>query len=146
ERGHGTSRCRQAEACRAGTAGAVRRDRTARPRRPAPAGPASARSPAARPAIRAGTAGGGACGMSAEYVPVRMLVLWCPDWPVVAAASEAGLPVDEPAAVLVANRVVACSAVARAVGVRRGMRRREAQFRCPELAVFADDPDRDARL
>src|SRR5690606_32072794 len=73
-------------------------------------------------------------------------VLWCPDWPVVAAASEAGLPVDEPAAVLVANRVVACSAVARAVGVRRGMRRREAQFRCPELAVFADDPDRDARL
>lgn len=81
-----------------------------------------------------------------EYVPARMLVLWCPDWPVVAAASEAGLAVDEPAAVLAANRVVACSAVARAVGVRRGMRRREAQFRCPELAVFADDPDRDARL
>src|SRR6185437_1833653 len=28
---------------------------------------------------------------------------------------------------------------------RRGQRRREAQGRCPELAVLADDPDRDAR-
>lgn len=78
--------------------------------------------------------------------PPRLLVLWCPDWPVAAAAAEAGLPVTEPAAVLAANRVVACSAVARAAGIRRGMRRREAQYRCPELAVFAEDDDRDARL
>ncbi|GDY29246.1 DNA polymerase Y family protein [Gandjariella thermophila] len=75
----------------------------------------------------------------------RMLVVWCPDWPVVAAARAAGLPPDVPAAVLAANRVVVCSGVARAEGVRRGLRRREAQGRCPELVVFADDPVRDAR-
>jgi protein ImuB len=79
-------------------------------------------------------------------MPVRLLVVWCPDWPVVAAASVAGLPARVPMAVVAANRVVASSAVARAEGVRRGMRRREAQSRCPELAVFPDDPVRDARL
>ncbi|NIJ14119.1 protein ImuB [Saccharomonospora amisosensis] len=76
----------------------------------------------------------------------RMLVLWCPDWPVVAAGAAAGLPAHLPAAVFVANRVVACSATARSAGVRRGMRRREAQSRCPEIEVFPDDPDRDARF
>ena len=54
-------------------------------------------------------------------------------------------PAHRPAAVVVANRVLACSAVARAYGVRRGLRRREAQARCPELVVLARDPDRDAR-
>ncbi|WP_233611803.1 DNA polymerase Y family protein [Amycolatopsis sp. WAC 01376] len=78
--------------------------------------------------------------------PVRMLVLWCPDWPAVAAAAVAGEPVGRPAAVFSANRVVACTAVARGYGVRRGMRRREAQSCCPELAVFGEDDGRDARL
>ncbi len=78
--------------------------------------------------------------------PVRMLVLWCPDWPAVAAAATAGEPVGRPAAVFSANRVVACTAVARGSGVRRGMRRREAQSCCPELAVFGEDDGRDARL
>ncbi|MGH4024882.1 MAG: DNA polymerase Y family protein [Pseudonocardiaceae bacterium] len=50
-----------------------------------------------------------------------------------------------PMAAVAANRVVACSATARSYGVRRGQRRREAQGRCPELVVLADDPDRDAR-
>src|SRR3712207_3257516 len=77
---------------------------------------------------------------------MRMLVVWCPDWPVVAAASGAGLLLATPMAVVAANRVVASSAVARAEGIRRGMRRREAQGRCPELVVFEDDPVRDARL
>ncbi len=75
-----------------------------------------------------------------------MLVLWCPDWPAVAAAAVAGEPVRRPAAVFSANRVVACTAVARGYGVRRGMRRREAQSCCPELAVFGEDDGRDARL
>jgi len=75
----------------------------------------------------------------------RVLVLWCPDWPVIAAASAEGLPAHRPAAVVAANRVVACSAPARSFGVRRGLRRREAQARCPELAVLAVDPERDAR-
>lgn len=75
-----------------------------------------------------------------------MLVLWCPDWPAVAAAMAAGMPVHHPGAVFVANRALACSMAARAAGVRRGMRRRDAQSRCPELAVFGVDEDRDARL
>jgi protein ImuB len=72
---------------------------------------------------------------------VRTLVVWCPDWPLVAA----GIPVEVAAAVFHANRVVACSAAARAEGVRRGMRRREAQSCCPDLVVLTHDPARDAR-
>ncbi|MDQ1373174.1 MAG: protein ImuB, partial [Actinomycetota bacterium] len=71
----------------------------------------------------------------------RTLVVWCADWPVVAA----GVAPDEPAVVLHANRVVACSAAARAEGVQRGLRRREAQARCPDVTVLAADPDRDGR-
>jgi protein ImuB len=78
--------------------------------------------------------------------PVRVLVLWSPDWPVTAAARATHVSAGRPAAVVVANRVLACSAVARAAGVRRGLRRREAQARCPELAVLERDADRDARL
>jgi protein ImuB len=77
--------------------------------------------------------------------PIRVVALWCPDWPVVAACAESGIPADRPAAVLVAHRVVACSATARAQGIRRGLRRREAQARCPDLAVLGRDADRDAR-
>jgi protein ImuB len=73
--------------------------------------------------------------------PDRVLVLWCPDWPLVAAGA---LP-EHPAAVLHANRVVAANAAARAVGVLRHQRRREAQARCPDLEVVAHDADRDAR-
>lgn len=75
----------------------------------------------------------------------RVLALWCMDWPAVAAASAADLPPTVPVAVTLANRVIACSAAARAVGVRRGLRRRESQARCPELHVVAADPARDAR-
>ncbi|WP_244929163.1 DNA polymerase Y family protein [Nocardioides sp. W7] len=75
----------------------------------------------------------------------RVLVVWCPDWPVVAAATEAGLPGKLPAAVFHANLVQACNEPARALGVRRGMRRRDAQARCPELAVLPASPERDAR-
>src|SRR4051794_41400170 len=71
----------------------------------------------------------------------RTLVVWCADWPVVAA----GVAPDEPAVVLHANRVVACSAAARAEGVRRGLRRREAQGRCPAVAVLELDQAGDAR-
>ncbi|WP_343063995.1 DNA polymerase Y family protein [Haloechinothrix aidingensis] len=78
--------------------------------------------------------------------PGRVLVLWCPDWPVTAAAAAAGVSPHVPAAVFAGNRVVTCSAVARRNGVRRGMLRREAQSRCPDVAVLASDPARDARL
>jgi protein ImuB len=71
----------------------------------------------------------------------RTLVVAVADWPLVAA----GVPSAEPAAVLFANRVVATSAAARANGVTAGLRRREAQARCPELTVLDHDPARDAR-
>lgn len=71
----------------------------------------------------------------------RTLVLWCPDWPIVAADVDP----DVPAAVFHANRVVACSRGARREAVVRGIRRREAQGRCPELVTIEHDPGRDAR-
>lgn len=76
---------------------------------------------------------------------VRVLALWCPDWPAVAAAAEADVPPDQPIAVMLSNRVRACSATARRQGVRRGIRRREAQARCPHLHVVTADEGRDNR-
>lgn len=64
-----------------------------------------------------------------------------PDWP----AAAAGCQPDQPAAVIRANRVVAATAAARADGVRIGQRRREAQGRCPEVRIVADDAGLDAR-
>lgn len=84
----------------------------------------------------------------------RTAVLWVPDWPVVAALAVAGLDGHVPAAVLGARSaggqeagrsVVATTAVARSQGVRRGMRRRRAQERCPELVLLDADDARDAR-
>ncbi|WP_016701341.1 DNA polymerase Y family protein [Actinoalloteichus spitiensis] len=89
-------------------------------------------------------AGGGSTG-GRSGGPPRLLVLWCPDWPVVAAVRELGLSPLDPVAVFSANRVRACSSAARAAGVRRGLRRREAQARCADLVVVADDQGRDAR-
>lgn len=76
----------------------------------------------------------------------RVLAVLCPDWPATAAAAAEGLPEDAEVAVLSAGKVIACSYTARRNGVRRGLRRREAQARSPEVRVFRDDPGRDARL
>ena len=76
-----------------------------------------------------------------EPKAVRTLVVWCPDWPITAA----GFAPTDPVAVFHANRVVACSEAARRTGVQRGIRRREAQGRCPELTTIDHDPSRDAR-
>jgi protein ImuB len=75
----------------------------------------------------------------------RRISVWCPDWPVTTARIEAGLPPDAPIAVVTANRVIACSQQARANGVRRGLRRREAQSLCPGLYVLARDESAEAR-
>ena len=72
---------------------------------------------------------------------MRTLVLCCPEWSVVAAGA---LP-DQALAVVHANRVIASSPAARFEGVEPGLRRREAQGRCPSLEVVAADPARDAR-
>lgn len=67
----------------------------------------------------------------------RVLVVWCPDWPVVAAGADP----RELVAVIAGGRVAACTPAAREAGVRRGMKLRDAQRRCADLAVHADDPD-----
>ncbi|HMK13167.1 MAG TPA: DNA polymerase Y family protein [Acidimicrobiales bacterium] len=72
---------------------------------------------------------------------MRTLVLRCPEWSVVAA----GAVPDQPLAVVHANRIVASSPAARFEGVMPGLRRREAQGRCPSLEVIAADLARDAR-
>lgn len=93
--------------------------------------------------------------------PVRSLVLWFPDWPVTALLHDAGangasaegdaadrpalLDPSRPIAVIERNLIVACSATARAEGVRRGQRRRDAQANCPGLAVVPADAARDHR-
>ena len=66
----------------------------------------------------------------------RQMAVWCPDWPVVAAAVQLGLSLQLPLAVFELGEVFACSAIARVEGVRRGMRRRDASARCPELIVL----------
>ncbi|MBO3086996.1 DNA polymerase Y family protein [Cellulomonas dongxiuzhuiae] len=76
----------------------------------------------------------------------RTTVVWVPDWPVVAAMVADEVPVDAPAAVHDGRRVTAVSALARADGVRRGMRRRQAQGVCPELVLLPADDARDVRL
>lgn len=72
----------------------------------------------------------------------RVMAVWCPDWPVVAAGAVA----DVPAAVVSTGRVVACTAAARDAGVRRGQKLRDAQRRCAGLAVHDEDLDAQARL
>ena len=75
--------------------------------------------------------------------PPRSIVLWIPDWPVLAAFGAEGAA--DVVAVTQDNAVIACSAAARAQGVRRGQRRRLAQSLCPALRFLPADPRRDER-
>ncbi|GAA4148177.1 DNA polymerase Y family protein [Actinomadura keratinilytica] len=72
----------------------------------------------------------------------RVLAVWCPDWPVTAVGIDAATP----GAVVAEGRVAACSSAARAAGVRRGQRIRDAQRRCPDLVVRDRDGDAEGRL
>ena len=75
----------------------------------------------------------------------RCLVVWCPDWPVLAAAAEAQVDPGAPIALIEHGLVHACSSAARAAGVQRGLKVREAQSRCPALVVLPLVPAVDAR-
>jgi protein ImuB len=75
----------------------------------------------------------------------RVLIVWFPDWPLVAAQLAGEVPERVPAAVIDKGVVAVCSGEARAAGVTRGLRIREAQVRCPELATVPADPARSAR-
>ncbi|HRP99879.1 MAG TPA: DNA polymerase Y family protein, partial [Terrimesophilobacter sp.] len=77
--------------------------------------------------------------------PQRVLALWCPDWPVTAAARTHQLDPGSPIALLDANRIRASNSAARSHGVQRGLRLREAQARCPQLHVQPYRADEDAR-
>ncbi|WP_242535776.1 hypothetical protein [Streptomyces albidoflavus] len=65
----------------------------------------------------------------------RVVVLWVPDFPVLACGGADGLPV----AVVHRDVVVACSGAARTAGVRRRMQVRAAQARCPGLRIVERD-------
>lgn len=71
----------------------------------------------------------------------RVLVVWCPDWPLV----SAGVDPDVPAVVVDAGRVLACTTAARTAGVRRGHRLRDAQRYCPDVGLYTHDPEAEAR-
>lgn len=105
----------------------------------------------------------------------RVLALWVPDWPVHAhrvefpepwgqARTDSEAPdspdpesahiepaypepprPEPPLALVHQHRIVACSAAARAEGVRIGIREREAQSRCPRLELHPHHPEADAR-
>ncbi|MHA7275823.1 DNA polymerase Y family protein [Arthrobacter sp. Hz1] len=76
----------------------------------------------------------------------RIMMLWIPDWPITAALRELDVPVNAPLALIDKGKVFACSPSARAEGVKRGLRVREAQARCPELVVERYAPDLDVRV
>jgi protein ImuB len=68
--------------------------------------------------------------------------VWVPDWPVTALGGAH----EEPFAVLDSGgRVLACSGAARAAGVRRGQRARDAQLLSPQMVVRPRDLAREAR-
>lgn len=82
---------------------------------------------------------------------VRCAVVHSPAWPVTAAVLHGRygrgpvLDVDQPIAILRAQRVAVCSPLAWRQGVRPGQRRRQAQGACPHLVIVPDDPERDIR-
>jgi protein ImuB len=79
----------------------------------------------------------------------RTCAVWVPDWPVVAVRrrdpSLQSRPVVVRERIGARDLVRAASADARAEGVTRGMRRREAEARCPTAAVVDADPALEAR-
>lgn len=82
----------------------------------------------------------------ATLAPERVLLVWCPDWPVEAFLRLQNIvSPDVPLAIIETGRVFACSASARAEGVRRGLKLREAQARCPHLTIAPWRPAEDAR-
>lgn len=89
--------------------------------------------------------------LASTFAPERVLLVWCPDWPVEAfirthSLSPHNVPADAPIAIIETGRVFACSASARADGVTRGLKLREAQARCPTLVVAPRHPADEARV
>lgn len=83
--------------------------------------------------------------MTGPQIP-RVLVLWCPDWPITAVRTSGNHDPSTPLALIEKGLVYAASATARAEGVSRGIRVREAQARCPQLVTIDYDPALDNRV
>jgi len=78
----------------------------------------------------------------------RSLVVWVPDWPILASLRVTPLQssaMDAPVALIDKGLVFACSASARIEGVQRGLRVREAQARCTDLVVRPYEQQLDSR-
>jgi protein ImuB len=73
--------------------------------------------------------------------PVRSLAVCVPDFEAVAV----GRPASTPVVVVHGNRIRAVSPAAREHGIVGGLRRREAQSRCPSVEVHELDESRDVR-
>ena len=103
------------------------------------------RQPTAGPVEAMRSSTGSATGPTAGGSPTRTIVLWSPDWPITAITRSTGLQGDKPIALIEKGLVFACSAAARAEGVKRGLRVREAQARCPALIVLPYEENIDQR-
>ena len=79
----------------------------------------------------------------------RTACVWCPDWPVIASRRRddalRGVPMIVRERIGSSDVVRAASAEARVEGVRRGIRRREAEARCPGVVVVDADETNEAR-
>lgn len=82
--------------------------------------------------------------------PERTACLWCPEWQVVARLARDPALRHTPVAIVERGErglvVSAASAEAKAAGVTHGLRRREAETRCPGLVVLDADPHVEARV
>ena len=75
----------------------------------------------------------------------RIAALWFPDWPIQAAQIE-DTTLQGPIILVRYHHVEVCNRAARAAGVKRGMRLRQAQAICPEATVVEANEDRDGAL
>src|SRR5699024_6933287 len=71
--------------------------------------------------------------------------MWVPDWPIQAAQIE-DCSLAGPIILVRHHRVEVCNREARAAGIKRGMRLRQAQALCSEAAVVEANEDRDGAL
>lgn len=71
--------------------------------------------------------------------PLRVLLVWCPEWSVVAVQRSQGIDPAEQLALVDKGVVAACSAAAQEEGVTPGLRVRQAQHRCPDMTVLPHD-------
>ena len=79
----------------------------------------------------------------------RVCVVFCPDWPIVAACLDTDTPEaqwGQPMMIIHAGRVTSCSPEARAHGVYSGQRLRDAHTTCPGVIRLPWSPDRDQRI